>query len=102
MTSWLTRSLSMWLVLAAAAAHGAPGAAVIGQVHTALAGGRVRLEDVQAAVDVDRIGREYTPGAPLGENFRPWVAILTRKAMQEALDGAGVRWRARNPGERNN
>jgi glyoxylase-like metal-dependent hydrolase (beta-lactamase superfamily II) len=66
-------------------------AAVIGQVHAALAGGRVRLEDVQAAVDVDRIGREYTPGAPLSENFRPWVAILTRKAMQEALDGAGVR-----------
>ena len=26
-----------------------------------------------------------------GENFRPWVAILARKAMQEALDGAGVR-----------
>ena len=77
-------------------------AAVVGQVHAALASGRVRLEDVQAAVDVDRIGREYTPGAPLGENFRPWVAILTRKAMQEALDGAGVRWRARNPGERNN
>ena len=66
-------------------------AAVVGQVHAALASGRVRLEDVQAAVDVDRIGREYTPGAPLGENFRPWVAILTRKAMQEALDGAGVR-----------
>jgi glyoxylase-like metal-dependent hydrolase (beta-lactamase superfamily II) len=66
-------------------------AAVIDQVHAALARGRVRLEDVQADVDVDRIGREYTPGAPLGESFRPWVAILTRKAMQEALDGAGVR-----------
>lgn len=65
--------------------------AVVGQVHKALESGRVRLEDVQAAVDVDGIGREYTPGAPLGEDFRPWVAILARKAMQEALDGAGVR-----------
>jgi glyoxylase-like metal-dependent hydrolase (beta-lactamase superfamily II) len=66
-------------------------AAVIGQVQAALAAGRVRLEEVQAAVDVDRIGREYTPGAPLSESFKPWVAILARKAMQEALDGAGVR-----------
>jgi glyoxylase-like metal-dependent hydrolase (beta-lactamase superfamily II) len=65
--------------------------AVLTQVHAALEGGRFRLEDVQAAVDVDRIGREYTPGAPLAEGFRPWVAILARKAMQEALDGAGVR-----------
>ena len=65
--------------------------AVVAQVHTALESGRVRLEDVQAAVDVDAMGRAYTPGAPLGEDFRPWVATLTRKAMQEALDGAGVR-----------
>jgi glyoxylase-like metal-dependent hydrolase (beta-lactamase superfamily II) len=65
--------------------------AVVAQVHRALESGRFRLEDVQAAVDVDSIGREYTPGAPLSEDFRPWVAILARKAMQEALDGAGVR-----------
>jgi glyoxylase-like metal-dependent hydrolase (beta-lactamase superfamily II) len=65
--------------------------AVVAQVHAALEAGRYKLEDVQAAVDVDAIGREYTPGAPLGEDFRPWVAILARKAMQEALDGAGVR-----------
>jgi hypothetical protein len=42
-------------------------------------------------VNVDAIGREYTPGSPLGEDFRTWVATLARKAMQEALDGAGVR-----------
>ena len=65
--------------------------AVVGQVHKALESGRVRLEDVQAAVNVDAIGREYTPGAELGENFHTWVATLARKAMQEALDGAGVR-----------
>jgi hypothetical protein len=65
--------------------------AVVAQVHQALEGGRYRLEDVQAAVDVDSIGREYAPGAPLSEDFRPWVATLARKAMQEALDGAGVR-----------
>lgn len=65
--------------------------AVLTQVHAALSGGRSRLEDVQAAVDVDRIGREYTPGAPLPDEFRTWVGIFTRKAMQEALDGAGIR-----------
>jgi glyoxylase-like metal-dependent hydrolase (beta-lactamase superfamily II) len=65
--------------------------AVVAQVHTALESGRYRLEDVQASVNVDSIGRGYDPGAPLGEDFRTWVATLTRKAMQEALDGAGVR-----------
>jgi cyclase len=65
--------------------------AVKAQVHKALESGRFRLEDVQAAVDVDNIGREYNARAPLSEDFRPWVATLTRKAMQEALDGAGAR-----------
>jgi cyclase len=65
--------------------------AVLTQVHRALESGRSRLEDVQAAVDVDQIGRQYVPGAPLSEDFRTWVATLARKAMQEALDGAGVR-----------
>jgi glyoxylase-like metal-dependent hydrolase (beta-lactamase superfamily II) len=62
-------------------------AAVIGQVHTALERGAVKLKDVQGAVDVDRIGAAYTPGAPLSEDFRPWVATFSKKAMQEALDG---------------
>jgi cyclase len=65
--------------------------AVLTQVHRALESGRSRLEDVQAAVNVDPIGRQYVPGAPLSEDFRTWVATLARKAMQEALDGAGVR-----------
>jgi cyclase len=65
--------------------------AVVAQVHRALESGRFRLEDVQSAVNVDSIGAEYHPGSPLGEEFRTWVATLTRKAMQEALDGAGVR-----------
>jgi glyoxylase-like metal-dependent hydrolase (beta-lactamase superfamily II) len=65
--------------------------AVIAQVHEALRSGRTELKEVQAAVDVDRIGLAYNPGAPLGEDFKPWVATLARKAMQEALDGAGVR-----------
>ena len=65
--------------------------AVVAQVHQALQSGRYRLQDVQAAVNVDSIAAGYAPGAPLGEDFRAWVATLARKAMQEALDGAGVR-----------
>ncbi len=63
-------------------------ATVIDQVHAALERGAVKLSQVQAAVDVDSIGREYAPGAPLSEDFRPVVANLVKKAMQEALDGA--------------
>ncbi|MEO8431102.1 MAG: MBL fold metallo-hydrolase [Acidobacteriota bacterium] len=63
-------------------------AAVIDQVHEALRRGLVTWKDVQAAVDVDAIGREYGPNGPLSEDFHPWVAAFARKAMQEALDGA--------------
>jgi len=63
-------------------------AAVIAQVQAALERDLVTLKEVQAAVDVDRIGLEYTPGRPLSEDFRPWVASFAKKAMQEALDGA--------------
>ena len=63
-------------------------AAVITQVQAGLERGLVTLKEVQAAVDVDRIGREYTPGGPLSEDFHPWVATFAKKAMQEALDGA--------------
>lgn len=62
-------------------------AAVLEQVHAALGRGLVRLSQVQAAVNVDGIGAEYTPGAPLSEDFHPVVANLVKKAMQEALDG---------------
>lgn len=62
--------------------------AVIDQVHAALERGLVKLSDVQAAVNVDQIGQEYSPGAPLSEDFHSWVSAFARKAMQEALDGA--------------
>ena len=62
-------------------------AGVIGQVQTALERGAVRFEDVRKAVDVDRIGAEYTPGAPLAPGFHDWVDRFSKKAMQEALDG---------------
>jgi cyclase len=62
--------------------------AVIDQVHAALERGVVGLEQVQAAVDVDKIGAAYAPGAPLAEDFHRWVSYFSKKAMQEALDGA--------------
>ena len=63
-------------------------AAIIDQVHAALERGVVKLSEVRAAVNVDRIGLEYAPGAPLNEDFHLVVAFLSKKAMQEALDGA--------------
>jgi hypothetical protein len=50
--------------------------------------GLVKLSEVQAAVNVDRIGLDYAPGAPLNEDFHPVVGMFAKKAMQEALDGA--------------
>jgi glyoxylase-like metal-dependent hydrolase (beta-lactamase superfamily II) len=61
---------------------------VIDQVHAALESGRVTLADVQAAVDVDRIALAYAPGEPLPDGFHRWVSLFSKKAMQEALDGA--------------
>jgi len=64
-------------------------AAVIDQVHAALDRGLVKLADVRAAVDVDRIGLQYTPEkAKPDAGFQTLVGSLTKKAMQEALDGA--------------
>jgi hypothetical protein len=63
-------------------------AAVIDQVHAALSRGVVTLTDMRAAVNVDRIGLEYTPGAPLDPGFHDWVGTFAKKAMQEALDRA--------------
>jgi cyclase len=64
-------------------------AAIIGQVHAALESGQVTLGEVQAAVNVDRIGLQYTPGASaLSGDYREVVALLVSKAMQESLDGA--------------
>ena len=63
--------------------------AIVTQVHAALARGLVTLSEVQAAVDVDAIGRRYpgsgpTPSPPFGK----LVGWLVRKAHQEAPDGA--------------
>jgi cyclase len=63
-------------------------AAVIDQVHAALEHGTVGLEQVQAAVNVDQIGLAYAPGSPLNPGFHRWVTFFSKKAMQEALDGA--------------
>lgn len=62
-------------------------AAVIDQVHAALESGAVGLEQVQAKVNVDKIGSAYAPGASL-DGLHQWVATFSKKAMQEALDGA--------------
>jgi glyoxylase-like metal-dependent hydrolase (beta-lactamase superfamily II) len=63
-------------------------AAVIAQVQEGLERGLVTLKEVQATVDVDRIGLEYMSGRPLPDDFHPWVGGFAKKAMQEALDGA--------------
>lgn len=63
-------------------------ASIIDQVHAGLERGLVKLKEVQAAVDVDEIGRGYSPGAALSEEFHLVVGFFAKKAMQEALDGA--------------
>ena len=47
-------------------------AAILDQVHAALERGLVTLDDVQAAVNVDAIGKGYTPGQAPGESFHRW------------------------------
>jgi glyoxylase-like metal-dependent hydrolase (beta-lactamase superfamily II) len=66
-------------------------AAVLDQVHSALGRGVYRMSELQAAVDVDRIAREYAPGVPPGDEYRRFLAKLTTKAAQEALDGAELK-----------
>jgi glyoxylase-like metal-dependent hydrolase (beta-lactamase superfamily II) len=63
-------------------------AAIIGQVQAALARGLITEDEVRKAVDVDRIGVAYTPDTGLAPGFQGWVSTLTKKAMQEAQDGA--------------
>jgi cyclase len=62
--------------------------AVLDQVRAALERGVVGLDQVRAAVNVDAIALAYAPGAPLSEDFRLWQKFFSKKAMQEALDGA--------------
>ena len=58
------------------------------QVRAALAQGAVSLKAVQAAVNVDAIGREYSADGKLSDEFHPWLLLFTKKVAQEALDGA--------------
>lgn len=60
---------------------------ILEQVHSALDRGAVKLSQVRAAVDVDRIGLEYSPGTPLPDDFHEVVGVLVRRAMEETLDG---------------
>jgi glyoxylase-like metal-dependent hydrolase (beta-lactamase superfamily II) len=63
-------------------------AGIIGQVQSALERGIFKTDDVLAAVNVDAIGRRYPLGRT-GPNtpFERMVAALTRKTLQESLDG---------------
>ena len=63
-------------------------AAVLDQVHAGLERGLVTLSEVQKSVDVDRIATDYAPGEPLPEDFPLFLQGLTKKSMQEAVDGA--------------
>jgi cyclase len=62
--------------------------AIISQVQGALERGIFKVDDVLAAVNVDAIGRQY-PSGQVGADtpFGRLAAALTRKALQEALDG---------------
>lgn len=63
-------------------------AAIVSQVDAALSRGLVSLAEVQVVVNVDEIGRRYSPGASEpAPRFRTLVTTLVRKAHQEALDG---------------
>ena len=62
-------------------------AAIIDQVHAALERGSVGIDAVQAAVNIDAIGRRYRPDEPIPPSFRNWVEALVRKVYQESLDG---------------
>lgn len=61
--------------------------AVLAQVHAALERGVVGVEAVQAAVDVDSLGRQYSKDGSLDPSFRGWVSRLSAKVFQESLDG---------------
>jgi len=61
---------------------------IITQVHAALERGVVKLAEIQAAVNVDAIGRKFTPEGPTpNPRFQSLVAALVRKVQQESLDG---------------
>ncbi len=61
--------------------------AIIDQVHAALERGVVGIDAVQAAIDVDSLGRQYHQDGSLDPEFRGWVSRLVAKVFQESLDG---------------
>ena len=65
-------------------------AAVLDQVHAALERGVVGVEAVRKTVNVDQIADAYWPDAAKSEDFHLWLQYFSKKAMQEALDGAGT------------
>ena len=64
---------------------------IIRQVHAALEKGAVRLDQVQAAVKLDEIRRQFTRGDPVQDaRFDAMATNLIRKAAQEARDGIAL------------
>jgi glyoxylase-like metal-dependent hydrolase (beta-lactamase superfamily II) len=64
--------------------------AVLDQVHAALERGVVGVDAVRNAVSVDEIADAYAPDSSKSEEFHLWLQYFSKKAMQEALDGAGA------------
>ena len=65
--------------------------AIIRQVHAALEKGAVRLDQVQAAVNLDDIRQQFTRGdAAQVARFDALAAALIRKVAQEARDGIAL------------
>jgi cyclase len=63
-------------------------ASIIAQVDAAMERGTFLLPDVQAAVNLDDIRRQFTGGVPeLDARFKAMSAALVRRALQEAKDG---------------
>jgi glyoxylase-like metal-dependent hydrolase (beta-lactamase superfamily II) len=61
---------------------------IIAQVHAALERGLVSVTEVESVVNVDGIGRRYSPNAIQPDpRFRALVSALVRKVYQESLDG---------------
>jgi cyclase len=64
---------------------------IIRQVHAALEKGAVRLDQVQAAVKLDEIRRQFTRGdSAQNARFDAMASALIRKAAQEARDGIAL------------
>jgi cyclase len=61
---------------------------IITQVHAALERGLMTLSEVEAVVNVDSIGRRYSPNATQPDpRFRSLVSALVKRVHQESLDG---------------